>query len=144
MQAKDARSRPCVNAERERWAQADQRRSKQIKNWTYDDGPGWPPVNLANNSFDGARSGSPQQCYNKHVCLLHFPLFWTNLILAWSHNSCELSFCKRLRLVLSVELNLVQDDDTKSCSDPHQHQIKHQRWACTSQRSIHTLKRSRR
>ena len=44
-------------------AQADQRRSKQIKNWTYDDdddGPRWPPANLANHSFDGARSGSPQ------------------------------------------------------------------------------------
>ena len=62
MQAKDARSRPCSgNAERESWAQADQRRSKQIKNWTYDDdSPRWPPVNLANHSFDGARSGSPQ------------------------------------------------------------------------------------
>ena len=50
-------------------AQADQRRSKQIKNWTYDDddGPRWPPANLANHSFDGARSGSPQlkgQCDN--------------------------------------------------------------------------------
>ena len=43
-------------------AQADQRRSKQIKNWPYDDddGPRWPPANLANHSFDGARSGSPQ------------------------------------------------------------------------------------
>ena len=64
-------------------AQADQARSKQIKNWTYDndhddddndddhdndgdddkgdddddgdDSPTWPPVNLPFNSFDGAR-----------------------------------------------------------------------------------------
>ena len=48
------------SAERERWAQADQRRSKEIKNWTYRRRPRWPPVNLANHSFDGARSGSPQ------------------------------------------------------------------------------------
>ena len=51
--------------------QADQGRSKQIKYWKFDDGdddddddddggPKWPPVNLANSSFDGALSGSPQ------------------------------------------------------------------------------------
>ena len=43
----------------------DQSRSKIERT---DDGPRWPPVNLANNSFDGARSGSPQFFASTKFC----------------------------------------------------------------------------